>query len=283
MISELNKHEFCKLRHFTDLYRNIEVKAVVSGLNPGRIYVDDAANITAALIWVKGQNGFQLVGDARSEPFLNELEDFMKEHIEPELLRLNIHTVEVGVADERWEDVLHHMAVNKELHSDIQHVFTLDSDQGMTEHLSHPGVHKGYVSQNEVVRLLKLDEALLKAGKFNNLSFLKDKVSRFWDNMDEFLEHGFGYIAVQGEDIASVCFSAFISDQWHAIDIETIEAYKRRNYGARVAQAFVEECRIKGIHPYWDCSPDNAGSIRLAEGVGMSLNFDYRVYWYNLS
>ncbi|WP_408894471.1 GNAT family N-acetyltransferase [Paenibacillus taichungensis] len=283
MISELNKHEFYKLRHFTDLYRNIEVKAVVSGLNPGRIYVDDAANITAALIWVTGQNGFQLIGDARSEPFLNELEEFMKEHIEPELLRLNIHTVEVGVADESWEDVLHHMAANKELHSDIQHVFTLDSDQGMTEHLSHPCIHEGYASQNEVVRLLKLDEALLKAGKFNNLSFLKDKVSRFWDNIDEFLEHGFGYIAVQGEDIMSVCFSAFISDQWHAIDIETIEAYKRRNYGARVARAFVEECRIKGIHPYWDCSPDNAGSICLAEGVGMSLNFDYRVYWYNLS
>ncbi|WP_063564106.1 GNAT family N-acetyltransferase [Paenibacillus sp. O199] len=283
MISELNKHEFYKVRHFADLNSNIEVKAVVTGLNPGRIYVDDASNITAALIWVKGQNGFQLIGDARSESFLNELEEFMKEHIEPELLRLNIHTVEVGVADESWEDVLHHMAANKELYSDIQHVFTLDSDQGMTEHLRHPGSHEGYASQNEVVRLLELDEALLKAGKFNNLSFLKDKVSRFWDNMDEFLEHGFGYIAVQGEDIASVCFSAFISDQWHAIDIETIEAYKRRNYGARVARAFVEECRIKGIHPYWDCSPDNAGSIRLAEGVGMSLNFDYRVYWYNLS
>ncbi|WP_339850456.1 GNAT family N-acetyltransferase [Paenibacillus sp. FSL W7-1088] len=283
MISELNKHEFYKVRHFGDLNSNIEVKAVVSGLNPGRIYVDDASNITAALIWVKGQSGFQLIGDARSKPFLNDLEEFMKEHIEPELLRLNIHTVEVGVADESWEDVLHHMATNKELYSDIQHVFTLDSDQRMTEHLSQPVIHEGYTSQNEVVRLLELDEALLKAGKFNNLSFLKDKVSRFWDNMDEFLEHGFGYIAVQGEDIASVCFSAFISDQWHAIDIETIETYKRRNYGARVARAFVEECRIKGIHPYWDCSPDNVGSIRLAEGVGMSLNFDYRVYWYNLS
>jgi hypothetical protein len=283
MISELKKHEFYKVMHCTDFNSNIEVKAVASGVNPGRIYVDDAANITAALIWVKGQNGFQLIGNARSEPFLNELEEFMKEHIEPELLRLNIHTVEVGVVDKRWEDVLHHMAANKEVHSDIQHVFTMDSTQGITEYRSHQAIHEGYPSQNEVVRLLRLDETLLKVGEFNNQSFLKGKVSRFWDNMDDFLEHGFGYIAVHNEAIASVCFSAFISDQWHAIDIETIEAYKKSNYGKWVARAFVEECRNKGIQPYWDCSPDNAGSIRLAEGVGMSLNFDYRVYWYNLS
>lgn len=50
-----------------------------------------------------------------------------------------------------------------------------------------------------------------------------------------------------------------------------------------VAKAFVEECGRVGIHPYWDCSPDNAGSIRLAQGMGMSLDFNYRVYWYDLS
>lgn len=40
MISELKKHEFYKVMHFTDFNSNIEVKAVASGLNPGRIYVD---------------------------------------------------------------------------------------------------------------------------------------------------------------------------------------------------------------------------------------------------
>lgn len=88
---------------------------------------------------------------------------------------------------------------------------------------------------------------------------------------------------MHNDDIASVCFSAFIADQTHAVDIETVEVYRRRNYGAMVAKAFVEECSRVGIHPYWDCSPDNAGSIHLAQGVGMSLDFNYRVYWYDLS
>lgn len=50
MITEINKHDFHKVKHLTDSCQNIEVKAVASGLNPGRIYVDDAENITAALI-----------------------------------------------------------------------------------------------------------------------------------------------------------------------------------------------------------------------------------------
>lgn len=76
---------------------------------------------------------------------------------------------------------------------------------------------------------------------------------------------------MHNDDIASVCLSAFIADETHAVDIETVEVYRRRNYGAMVAKSFVEECGRVGIHPYWDCSPDNAGSIRLAQGVGMSL------------
>lgn len=45
MISELNQLEFDKVKHLTDSCRNIEVRAVMSGLNPGRIYVDDATNL----------------------------------------------------------------------------------------------------------------------------------------------------------------------------------------------------------------------------------------------
>ncbi|WP_440117811.1 GNAT family N-acetyltransferase [Paenibacillus sp. QZ-Y1] len=283
MITELNKNEFYKIKHITDSCSNIEVKAVASGLNPGRIYVDDATNITAALFWIKGQDGFQLIGNAQSEPFLNELKEFMMEHIEPQLSDLHIHAVEIGVVDESWEDVLQHIPAKREVFSDIQHVFQLDSGADLTEHLSHPAIHEGNPSPDEVVRILRIDEVLLKAEKFNNLSFLKDKISSFWNSMDDFLEHGFGYIAVHGQDIASVCFSAFIADQTHAIDIETIEAYRRRNYGVLVAQAYAAECRRTGIHPYWDCSPDNAGSIRLAQGIGMSLDFNYKVYWYNIT
>ncbi|WP_339307497.1 GNAT family N-acetyltransferase [Paenibacillus sp. FSL L8-0435] len=278
MITEINKHEFHKVKHLTDSCQNIEVKAVASGLNPGRIYVDDAENITAALIWIHGQSGFQLIGDSRSEPFLNELKEYMRERIEPELLDLHMHAVEIGVVDEAWEDVLRHISGKREISSDIQHVFKLNPDS-----ISHQVPLDICASQDEEVRILRIDEVLLGEKRYNNSQFLKDKISYFWTTIDVFLQHGFGYIAVHNDDIACVCLSAFIADQTHAVDIETVEVYRRRNYGAKVAKAFVEECGRVGIHPYWDCSPDNAGSIHLAQGMGMSLDFNYKVYWYDLS
>lgn len=278
MITEINKHDFLKVKHLTDSCENIEVKAVAYGLNPGRIYVDDAENITAALIWIHGQSGFQLIGDSRSEPFLNELKEYMRERIEPELLNLHIHAVEIGVVDETWEDVLQHISGKREISNEIQHVFKLNPDS-----ISHQVPLDICASQDEEVRILRIDEVLLGEKRYNNSPFLKDKICYFWTTIDDFLQHGFGYIAVHNDDIASVCLSAFIADQTHAVDIETVEVYRRRNYGAMVAKAFVEECGRVGIHPYWDCSPDNAGSIRLAQGVGMSLDFNYRVYWYDLS
>ncbi|WP_339785138.1 GNAT family N-acetyltransferase [Paenibacillus sp. FSL R7-0313] len=278
MITEINKHDFHKVEHLTDSCPNIEVKAVASGLNPGRIYVDDAENITAALIWIHGQSGFQLIGDSRSEPFLNELKEFMRESIEPELLNLHMHAVEIGVVDESWEDILQHISGKREISSDIQHVFKLNPDP-----ISHQDPLDICLSQDGEVRILRIDEVLLGEKRYNNSPFLKEKISHFWLTIDDFLQHGFGYIAVHNDDIASVCLSAFIADQTHAVDIETVEVYRRRNYGAMVAKAFVEECGRVGIHPYWDCSPDNAGSIHLAQGVGMSLDFNYRVYWYDLS
>ncbi|UOK65076.1 GNAT family N-acetyltransferase [Paenibacillus sp. OVF10] len=278
MITEINKYEFHKVKHLTDSCQNIEVKAVAYGLNPGRIYVDDAENITAALIWIHGQSGFQLIGDSRSEPFLNELKEYMRERIEPELLNLHIHAVEIGVMDEAWEDVLRHISGKRDIPSDIQHVFKLNPNL-----ISQQAPLDICDSQDEKVRILRIDEVLLGEKRYNNSPFLMDKISHFWTTIDDFLQHGFGYIAVHNDDIASVCLSAFIADQTHAVDIETVEVYRRRNYGAMVAKAFVEECGRVGIHPYWDCSPDNAGSIRLAQGVGMSLDFNYRVYWYDLS
>lgn len=52
--------------------------------------------------------------------------------------------------------------------------------------------------------------------------------------------------------------------------------------GTAVAYAFIEECKRKGVDPYWDCMPENTGSNRLAKKMGMSLSFDYPIVWYNI-
>lgn len=206
----------------------------------------------------------------------------MKKHIEPELLNLHMQSVEIGVTDGDWEGVIHHMSGSRDVDGDVQHVFLPSSVKGWINTLSQPACSSLYTSQYENVRVLSIDEALLEEKVLNQLSFLKDKISHFWTTVDDFLKYGFGYIAVHNDDIASVCLSAFVADEMHAIDIETIEVYRRRNYGALVVRAYAEECKSRGVHPYWDCSPSNTGSIRLAKSMGLSLDFNYKVYWYDL-
>ncbi|WP_128100991.1 GNAT family N-acetyltransferase [Paenibacillus sp. DCT19] len=286
MITELQRQDFHKVQHIIDTHSTLEVRAVLFGFNPGRIYVDDISDIKAALVWIQGQSGFQLIGDPQSESFAKELSAFMTTDIEPELVDLTLDSVEIGVQDGRWEGILRNMAGKRELSSDNQHVYRFHSPQG-TERVG--GIEETaadvYQLDGKAVQFVRVDSALIHDLKFANSSFLEDKITYFWSTVDDFLQHGFGYMLVheQNNEIMSICLSGFVAGQTHAIDIETVEAYRNRGYAAVVAKAFVEACRREGLQPYWDCSPDNTGSVRLAERVGMVFDFDYSVYWYPLS
>jgi hypothetical protein len=116
-----------------------------------------------------------------------------------------------------------------------------------------------------------------------NHSFLEKKILHYWDSIDDFLAQGLGYLAEHNNNVVSLCFSAFVVDQTHAIDIETLDGYRRSHYGTAVANALVRDYIQQGIHPYWDCTPENTGSIRIAQAIGLTPDFDYQIFWYGLS
>jgi len=269
MITELNKQDYYKIKHLTDNCYNIEVRAVVNGNNPGEIYVDHPTEPTAALIWIQGQGGFQIIGDAQSQSFLTGLENYIRVHLEPKLKMRNINWVEIGADPDHWDRAIQAIFNKRNISSDIQHVF------GATGR-SLP------VEDSEVI-IQRIDRDLLMSGRLENHSFLENKILRFWNSTDSFSKLGFGYFAEMNNNVVSLCFSAFVADQTHAIDIETLEGFRRNSYGRAVARAFMQECVKKGIHPYWDCSPGNIGSIRLAKTIGLSPSFDYKIYWYNFT
>jgi len=271
MIAKLDKQDFFKIKHITDECLNIEVRAVANGNNPGEIYVDHPTETTAVLIWIQGQEGFQIVGDAQSKSFMLGLEEYMTNQIEPELKKLNIKYVELGAEIDSWTETLHLIFKKRNISSDIQHVLKLKDGLKSSD------------SEENKVAVRRIDRDLLVLRGFENHSFLERKILHFWNSVDAFLQKGFGYIAEYNNSVVSLCFSAFVADQTHAIDIETLDVYRRRNYGTAVARAFVQECIQKGISPYWDCTPRNTGSIRIAKTIGMSHDFDYKIFWYELS
>lgn len=156
MITELIKQDFYKIKHITDKCKNIEVKAVVNGNNPGEIFVDRPTEPTAALIWIKGQGGFQLVGDAQSQSFLTCLDEYIKEHIEPILKLRNMNWVEIGVDPDTWGRTMQAIFSKRNISSDIQHVFSRIESLPPTE-----------FQDNEVI-IQRLGYDLLKSGRLAN-------------------------------------------------------------------------------------------------------------------
>ncbi|WP_225228994.1 GNAT family N-acetyltransferase [Paenibacillus gallinarum] len=272
MITELDKQEFYKVQPITDQCRNLEVRAVVNGMNPGSVYVDHGTDVTAAMIWIQGQSGFHMVGDPKSESFLTHLETYMINEIEPRLKKLNIDAVEISVENDRWAETLQTIFKKRSLLNDNQYVFEMTDNEAKqsSNHMQNTMIHR-------------IDRDLLESRGFENKSFLEQKIARFWESKEDFLQHGFGYIAEHNHNVISVCFSAFVDGHTHAVDIETLVEYRNKHVGTAVAEAYIEECKRKGVDPYWDCMPENVGSVRLAKKMGLSLSFDYRILWYNIT
>ncbi|OAB36702.1 acyl-CoA thioesterase [Paenibacillus macquariensis subsp. defensor] len=269
MISELNIQDFYTIKHLTDPCNNIEVRAVVNGNNPGWVYVDHLTEPTAVLVWIQGQEGFHIVGDEHSEPFRIGLEAYMTQHIEPRLQKLGVNWVEISGETQLWGQTIQEIFTSRDISSDIQHVFTLKGNIDTSEFMVE-----------DKIMIRRIDANLLNSRRLDNHSFLEEKINRFWDSVDAFLQLGFGYIVEHNNNVVSACFSAFVDKEIHAIDIETLEGYKRNKYGTAVAKAFMEECKQKGISPYWDCSPENTGSITVAKSLGLTPYCDYKIFWY---
>lgn len=83
-----------------------------------------------------------------------------------------------------------------------------------------------------------------------------------------------------GDLIVSVCFSGFVFENIHCIDIETIEEHQGRKLAQTIAHSFVKDCLENDITPYWDCMELNKSSIAVVENVGFTNVFNYVGYYF---
>lgn len=270
LITELERQDYYTIRHIADECRSVEVRAVVNGNNPGRVFVDHPTEPSALLVWMQGLEGFQIVGNEKSKSFESGLDGYMRNHIEPTLKKSGINSVEIGAETNSWDQTLQVIFNNRNMSSDIQCVFSLR--EGYKPIM--------YQSNNGAIR--RIDRDVVESGRLDNQLFLEKKLLQFWDSIDSYLQKGIGYFAEYNNKAISLCFSAFVADQKHAIDVETLKEYRRKKYGTAVAKAFIHECIQKNLKPYWDCTPENSGSIQLAKTIGLLHDADYNIYWYDI-
>lgn len=275
MITELNKTEFYKCKHLINNRGQVEVKAVIDGINPGRIFVDDIMHPSSGLMWLGNNDGFFFIGNEENNKFNGELNNFIDSFIVPEAQKVGLNWFE-GIGNHpNWNKCIEKIFRHRKLGTWKQRVYLLKELN--YEHDSEPDMEAGYT-------VYKISKSFYQKNKniYHNLSFLDTKILESWSSLESFFNKGIGYICVYENTIVSVCLSGFVADNIHSIDIETIEKHKRKKLAQTLTHRFVKECFDKGMVPYWDCMEVNKASIAVAENVGFKMKFNYVGYEFSL-
>lgn len=271
MISELKKGEFYKCQDLLDAQGQLEAKAVMEGVNPGRVFVDDVDLPTSGLIWLGNNDGFIFIGDEKNEGFNNELTNFIDEKIIPEARKVGLDWFE-GIGNHRkWNGTIEKVLKSRKLGSWNQRVYTLQKDDYK---------NNDDLAIEQEYKVVKICETLFENNDYSikNIEFLHAQILAFWSSSEAFFRVGIGYCMIYKKEIVSICFSGFVVGNVHAVAIETIEGHRGKKLAQQTAKSFVTACLNNNIVPYWDCMESNKPSIAVAENLGFKNVLTYIGY-----
>ncbi|AAT61721.1 MULTISPECIES: GNAT family N-acetyltransferase [Bacillus cereus group] len=272
MISELSKNDFYKCSSLINEQGQLEVKAVITGVNPGRIFVDNETSPNSGLIWLGNNDGFFFIGNAENEEFNKEMNHLINNVIKPEAKKVGLNCFEGIGNHSKWNKTIERIFQHRNLKSWNQRVYTLRKEDYEENHESK--IEQGYV-------VLKMNKALYESNNtFKNIDFLQSKILEFWSSPDHFFNEGIGYCIVYDDLIVSVCFSGFVFENIHCIDIETIEGHQGKKLAQKITHSFVKDCLENNITPYWDCMELNKPSVAVVENVGFINVCNYVGYYF---
>ncbi|OPJ64374.1 GNAT acetyltransferase [Clostridium oryzae] len=95
-------------------------------------------------------------------------------------------------------------------------------------------------------------------------------------SLEEFLEHGIGYVIVHNGEIISGASSYSYCEGSIEITIGTKKEFRRKGLALAVASKLIVECMERNIYPAWDAA--NLESVALAEKLGYHFDKAYEVY-----
>jgi len=266
MIEELIQDKYYKIENLIRSNKFPEAASVILKNNPGWVFVDNIDNPKTALIFCKGMGSFYLVGNYNNVQFKNELLSFIEGVLYSKLNNIGISWIEISGVSEEWNRIVEEVFIHKDLGKDKQIVYKLKNNTS--------------VSGENVENIRQVDINTFDTN-ISNLDFLKNEIQQFWGSIENFLNKGICYYYIIEDEIVSICYSGLVKDNIHTIGIETIEKYRKKGYGYKLANVFLNELEIKGIVAHWNCSEDNTASKFMVEKLGFEKEYEYICYWYN--
>jgi hypothetical protein len=90
----------------------------------------------------------------------------------------------------------------------------------------------------------------------------------FWRDAEHFIANGGGVCAVKDNAVGAIAFASFRFDNELEIGIETRMPFRGLGLARAVAVAIIERCVADGLEPIWACRRENAASYLLALQLG---------------
>ncbi len=264
----LEPTDYKKARPFLPaLDEHLAARAIIEGLTPGQVYVDDPAAPRSALI--RRGRRFHLAGSAQNAAFNRALQELFDTEIYPQALAQGERVLVLYYASPDWESALDVILTGKNPMRDMRHLYRL---QAPTQDW-RAALPSGFTMR-------AVDRALLDETGLKYHDELIQEVQSEAPSVDYFLRHHFGRCLAGEGAVVSWCLSEYNCDQRCEVGIETVEPYQRRGLATLTASAFVEHALAQGITEIgWHCWASNAASIATALKVGFERAKAYPVYF----
>jgi RimJ/RimL family protein N-acetyltransferase len=264
MIHEPKPAEAQKARRlFAPLSFHASCTAVLDGMNPGRILVDDPGHPTAG--FVLSPEAAYLSGDADNMRFCAGLEAYLRDAGN---LGVSVWHLDFVVSSDRWMQRLNRIAGADGVESTARR-----------HYLCSPGDDFRALPPPEGAILRQIDEDLLNRSTFCLPDHIHRWIRNNWGSYSHFLEAGFGVVTTCGTEVVSWSVADCIAEEVCEIGIHTSPEWRRRGMGSFTANAAVQHAFSKGLrHVGWHCPEENVASRHTAERAGLALERKYDTY-----
>lgn len=236
--------------------------AVIHGLQPGSIYVDDLDSPQAGLINVWGNWCF-LAGEPH-EGFITDLNAalFDRSVIDSEAPFL-LFTIDEAVWGEHLAAVFH-----------PRHPIPMLRRHYTAKRITYDwraSIPNGYQITPMSLELLERPE-------------LPDEVRETLERWQSSTHPDFrdcGFVAVYDEKIAAWATVDGVTNGAGDVGLVTQETHRRKGLAAATSAAAMEQALANGTKVlHWTCAENNLGSIRTAEKLGLTLQRSYRLFFF---
>lgn len=243
------------------LSHHLAVPSVLAGILPGRIYVDDPNNPTAAILVPANQSRIYLGG----EPAERLLADIINLLFKPTLAQRYWFTLHYP--SDAWQPVIEHTLQGLGTSTSLRHFYRL----------TEPSLPVMPPLKDTII-LAQIAPPLLEDARLANRDRLIDEIHSESPSLDYFFHQHFGYCARDDKKLVGWCLAEYHYQSRYELGIETIQAYQCQGIATHVASAVINQAFATGATEIgWHCWANNTASIATALKLGFRKALEYPV------